>query len=419
MSNKTREFIKLAAKYVLFLTAALTTLADSKAAEPASAPDAAPSAFLEYLNEEARKMEAFPVEYIAEVGNICQERYLSLGCAVGIFCYRFELSFERYLPFYRFKTRAAEATPDELNYCVQHMDEQLPKVQALILTSLYIFERIKRPALDEEVVVCRKNIDPKNIDPKKIFSLFRVVPSYQCGRVTSMFLPEYRPDPTISQSQWDEWAKVIQAYRGNEKIAFSKFGKPIYFKGYKFDPRNPTLAEWQSSLERYEETVKAQIGNLERAQLKDQAGNASAKPNRLRAVDYAKFALGPLDYLTYDRIALLEQFAAIETSGTASEREAASAFRDYWLTFQYHANKMYPRTSNQTPVFGANFSCFDLSLGTIAEQLWRSRVDYESDPTRADAEKRNKTYFYRKGIDRSQLLSPELREPNVGWNIDF
>ncbi len=428
--NSMKELLKRSHSIVLvlFVTAATVELAYSEQtlASANESNASLSSSLLDYLNEEARNMETFPVEYIAEVGDICKSRYLSCGKALGVFDTHYDLTFERYLPFYRFKTRAAEATVEELDYCVQHIEEQEPKTQALILTALYIYERIKRPALDENAVAER----PRPLVFERIrrpalnenAAVEHYYPAPWGSRFNSVFLPEYRPDPTISQSLWNKWAKVVQGYRSSDKVAFSKLGEPFYFILTRGETGPEMRVEWLRAVERFYETIKSEIGDFE---------EKTEEAERYRQ-DYEKYFGGPVIENVFrdrfDNYAFLERSAEIAQDNSDPKREMALAIRDYWYTFQFRHETPERLWSDLPLPDGGNFSAFDLTLGLLADQLIRSRADYENDPCKDDPVRHSANYFFKWGIARSVQIKNEknkayLSEGKMGdlmvkWNLD-
>ncbi|MBR4835180.1 MAG: hypothetical protein IKU86_12760 [Thermoguttaceae bacterium] len=79
-------------------------------------------ALLQAIRTEAAQMEVFPLNLIFPVKN-------DNGRRVG-WGLRYDLTFERYLVFYRFKTAACYATPDEIEECVATFATLSPKERA-------------------------------------------------------------------------------------------------------------------------------------------------------------------------------------------------------------------------------------------------------------------------------------------------
>ncbi|MBQ4079249.1 MAG: hypothetical protein II596_01070, partial [Thermoguttaceae bacterium] len=64
----------------------------------------------------------------------------------------YDVSFSQYLPYYRLKSKIAQATEAEIDECVREFDKLNTKEQAYVLTALFIYERIRRRPMvtDEE-----------------------------------------------------------------------------------------------------------------------------------------------------------------------------------------------------------------------------------------------------------------------------
>ena len=90
-------------------------------------------ALLQAIRTEAAQMDVFPTNLIFAVKN---ENGRRVGWGL---CY--DLTFERYLVFYRFKTAACYATPNEIEECVATFATLSPKERALVLTAIYAWRK--------------------------------------------------------------------------------------------------------------------------------------------------------------------------------------------------------------------------------------------------------------------------------------
>lgn len=90
-------------------------------------------ALLQAIRTEAAQMEVFPANLIFAVKN---ENGRRVGWGL-----RYDLTFERYLVFYRFKTAACYATPNEIEECVAKFASLSPKERALVLTAIYAWRK--------------------------------------------------------------------------------------------------------------------------------------------------------------------------------------------------------------------------------------------------------------------------------------
>ncbi len=130
----------IAAILILFTTNAYAIDWKAFSAEWNVVPD--PSAtLLETIKKEAAASEVYPPM-----------------CA--FYSSAYDVSFSRYLPYYRLKAKIAQATESEIDECVHEFDNLNTKEQAYVLTALFIYERIhRRPMVtDEEWHAARKII---------------------------------------------------------------------------------------------------------------------------------------------------------------------------------------------------------------------------------------------------------------------
>ena len=142
MKNVVLTSLKSTALIVLILLTSITSANDWKAysTEWAFTPD--PSAtLLQTIKKEAASSEVYPPM-----------------CA--FYSNSYDVSFTRYLPYYRLKAKTAQATEAEIDECVHEFDNLNTKEQAYVLTALFIYERIhRRPMVtDEEWHAARKII---------------------------------------------------------------------------------------------------------------------------------------------------------------------------------------------------------------------------------------------------------------------
>ena len=61
---------------------------------------------------------------------------------------RYDITYDRFLPFYRFYLSTLNATADDIDECFEAFDEMTPKEKVLALTALYVFEqRVRKPTI--------------------------------------------------------------------------------------------------------------------------------------------------------------------------------------------------------------------------------------------------------------------------------
>ena len=142
MKNVVLTSLKSTALIVLILLTSITSANDWKAysTEWAFTPD--PSAtLLQTIKKEAASSGVYPPM-----------------CA--FYSNSYDVSFTRYLPYYRLKAKTAQATEAEIDECVHEFDNLNTKEQAYVLTALFIYERIHRRLMvtDEEWHAARKII---------------------------------------------------------------------------------------------------------------------------------------------------------------------------------------------------------------------------------------------------------------------
>ena len=142
MKNDVLTSLKLtiAVVLILFTTYAYATDWKDYSAEWNVAPD--PSAtLLQTIKKEAAASEVYPPMF-------------------AFYSNSYDVSFTRYLPYYRLKAKTAQATEGEIDECVHEFDNLNTKEQAYVLTAIFIYERIhRRPMVtDEEWHAARKII---------------------------------------------------------------------------------------------------------------------------------------------------------------------------------------------------------------------------------------------------------------------
>ena len=300
---------------------------------------------LETIKIEAANMEVFPVDLIAT------ERLGAIYRKQGVLHWgdRYDLTFERYEPFYRFKTRAGLATPDELDACVDAFDQMSPREKALVITAIFIFERTRRRPLENE-----ERLTPNgNLSQRFPYYPFYPV-SFLYYYPEDLVLPRYAPTDSIAKEKWNEWISVIERSRTISDEAFPAF-KP--------DQWNPSFDrvfnEKHSSNESVFESWKQ---NLEACR--------ALVENKLNISD-AHFGL---DAFAFQKgRTFLKKVYELELDPSRSKFEQEFALRDYYFAIQRNDRFMH---SGSGPKSG-NSSFVPKTLGDIADQLLKSRLEYE------------------------------------------
>jgi hypothetical protein len=144
------------------------------------------------IHDFANQMEVFPLDILAAnpLGPLGVTRTSSGRC--NRWSQRYELTFEKYIIFHEFKEIACHISKKELLNCVARIDEATPREKALILTTIFIFERIHRKY-------------PRSIKEK----------------IMNPVIPYYEPDTWTTLWQWHRLIAVIKKYEGSYwEIAF-------------------------------------------------------------------------------------------------------------------------------------------------------------------------------------------------------
>ena len=111
---------------------------------------------------------------------------------------RVELTFERFLPFCRWKNAALAATSGQIRRCVDNYAMASPRAQALILASIYVFTMQNHPAL-------ARSYNERNQSFREISKL-----GYAAN-------PE---QSDVSQEEWRAWFSLLAQAQDSNEIAF-------------------------------------------------------------------------------------------------------------------------------------------------------------------------------------------------------
>ncbi|MBR4751991.1 MAG: hypothetical protein IK077_09545 [Thermoguttaceae bacterium] len=120
-------------KLFFFLMALLTLITSSALKGEEPVPE---SSYVEQLRQTADKMEVFPIDFIARDGPLS---YFNKENKPPCFYYRYEIDFRSFELFYNFCQLAFNATPEDINLCVDYIPQASTKEKALILTVFYIY----------------------------------------------------------------------------------------------------------------------------------------------------------------------------------------------------------------------------------------------------------------------------------------
>ncbi|MBR2005980.1 MAG: hypothetical protein IKK39_05915 [Thermoguttaceae bacterium] len=165
---------------------------------------------LEVVKAEAAQMNVYPIATLAPFRFECanMEHW-------GVYT---DLTFERYLPFYRFKTKACVATRAEIDECVAQFDALSPKERALVLTAIYIAERAPSVEADRRDVVRRYPKKSRVVRPHFPFLALQGIEI--TGRRELVFYPAKSRSLKLDAKTRNAWGTAVERARSSEEIAF-------------------------------------------------------------------------------------------------------------------------------------------------------------------------------------------------------
>jgi len=104
------------------------------------------SPYLQKVRDLAEKMEVFPIDFITRNGPLANFEYKRGAHSYRVtvdsyhqFSCRAELTREPFRQFYEFCQLALDATPEDIDVCLDHFDKASPKEKALLMTIMYIY----------------------------------------------------------------------------------------------------------------------------------------------------------------------------------------------------------------------------------------------------------------------------------------
>ncbi|MBQ9874762.1 MAG: hypothetical protein IJM30_09890 [Thermoguttaceae bacterium] len=306
---------------------------------------------LETIKIEAANMEVFPVDMIANYwkGAIYQKQSSQSNIFIDNWRARYELTFDRYLPFFRFKTRVIMASPEEIDDCVDQFEQLSVKEKALVITGIYIFERAHRRSL------ANKSRQIPNGSYMHEFSYYPFYLPNSGGYDYVAFLLRFAPIDSINTPKWNQWLNLIYKCVNSKDMAFPSFeptkGVPKMDFGLpQFYPPAPddNLQElWKENLERCRKLVEEKLG-------------VSMKHfgNDLPNFEHSK--------------EFLQKIYELEQDPARSKFDIEFALRDYWFVWQIDDVWAIPRPE------AGNSSFVSKTLGDIADQLLKSRLKFDS-----------------------------------------
>ena len=104
------------------------------------------SPYLQRVRDLVARMEVFPIDFIARNGPLSNFEYRRSGNIYRVttdshfqFSSRAELTREPFRQFYEFCQLALDATPEDIDVCLDRYEEASPKEKALLMTIMYIY----------------------------------------------------------------------------------------------------------------------------------------------------------------------------------------------------------------------------------------------------------------------------------------
>ena len=255
--------------------------------------------------------------------------------------YRYELTFDRFVPMFELKECVYKACVNDVNDCITRIEEMTPKERALLLTAIYIFEYRNRhlSSHDRMYALWTKFIkdctvfepiegldDPDGVKLEKYRNDYR--DSRPCGVAIG-----YQPDDSIDEEIWDKWLAVVGKYKDNKTVVFSAIDIPL----------DELKKEWEQNIEKCVQDMNDRWHIPLREQL--------YRHNPTRTIDF---------------------FAMFVSLHYESPLEAR-------FLHQYHEyfDVFYNSPIGESIFYSGNSSPFPKSLGDIATQLLMSRLNYD------------------------------------------
>lgn len=136
---------------------------------------------------------------------------------------RYDITYDRFLPFFRFYSSAVNATAEEIDECFAAFDDMTPKEKALALTALYVFEeRARKPS-------------PQN---RGLYE-----------RAKRKYADDATDDPFTSE-KWSSLLAKLQESAENDEIAFEAI------------PNEGIIEEWERSLRSHALLYQRQLASF-------------------------------------------------------------------------------------------------------------------------------------------------------------
>jgi hypothetical protein len=187
--------------FVAILSAVLTVFCAEGIAQDASRKES----LSEFIVKSAEKIDVFlPTVWTKQGKSVRDKDGKPLDGRSLKWRYRYELTYEKYVPIHEFKERIGQATVKEIQDCIEKLDKMSAKEKALTLTAFFIYERIHRPFCSEKGVF----IFPEQVGVDSVYSLF--LTSY----------PKLSIQEQIPPTLWKSLVAAMEVHKGNKEIAF-------------------------------------------------------------------------------------------------------------------------------------------------------------------------------------------------------
>ena len=199
--------------------------------------------FFDEIRELAAKMEVFPIDIFVpqREGPLgfkpVNRRFLQSDHFDWL--HRYELTFDRYVPMFEFKECVYKAGVNDVNDCINRINEMSPKEKALLLIAIYIFEYRYRhhPALDSMYAIELKAFKNAGVDYN----------DYGSGGylTTRMLAISYHPNASIDQEFWDKWLEFVERYKYDTTVVFPAIETPL----------DELQKEWEINIEKCKQVM--------------------------------------------------------------------------------------------------------------------------------------------------------------------
>jgi len=187
----------------------------------------------ERIQQIAAKTEVFPVDIynLNHSGPLGLKAVVSKDTSVdprfrvfGGWQYRYDLTFDRFIPLFEFKECVYNASVNDLDDCINRIEEMTPKEKALLLTAIFIFEfRYRHCASFDEPLAFMMKLANDYIDELRDRYDPQMIKYFEdhvgellfCGRNMG-----YKPNESIDKEVWSRWLTVIEKYRDDKTVVF-------------------------------------------------------------------------------------------------------------------------------------------------------------------------------------------------------